>query len=283
MVVYDKIAGQEDIPDKSVPIEDIGFIVLEHRQITLSHSLLARLVENNVALIVCGDNMMPSGMMLNLSGNTVQSERFRSQTEASEPLKKQLWQQTVISKIHNQAVVLEQWGIDNNYLENLKKKVKSGDSDNAEAKASMYYWQRLFPAAWKFRRQREGNPPNNLLNYGYAIIRAAIARSLTGTGLLPTLGIFHKSRYNSYCLADDIMEPYRPYVDTLVRGIIEKTSIIDPMTKEQKNAILNLLGSDVVIDGKKSPLMVATQRTSASLAQCYLGESRKILYPVYGT
>ncbi len=280
VAVYNKIAGQEDMPDKKAPIEDVGCVVLEHRQITISHSLMAKLLENNVALITCNEKMMPAGMFLNLEGNTLQSERFRMQIEATEPLKKQLWQQTIAAKIRNQAAVLEKWGGDIEYMKTQARNVKSGDSENAEAKCSLYYWQRLFPHAWKFYRKRDGLPPNNLLNYGYAIIRAVTARALTGSGLLPTLGIWHRNRYNAFCLADDIMEPYRPYVDDIVRGIVEQTSIIEELTLEHKSKLLAVLSTDVITEDGKSPLMVAVQRTSASLAKCYLGESRKIIYPV---
>lgn len=279
VAVYNKIPGQEEMKDKCAPIEDIGCIVLEHKQITLSHALLAKLLENNIAIIACNDKMMPAGMFLNLEGNTLQSERFRAQIEASEPLKKQLWQQTIASKIKNQGSVLEKWQVDAEFMFKSARQVKSGDSDNMEARCSLYYWQRLFPEAWNFYRRRDGLPPNNLLNYGYAIIRAVVARALTGSGLLPTLGIFHRNRYNAFCLADDIMEPYRPYIDNAVRAIVQKTSLVDELSMEHKVALMNVLSTDVVIDGNKSPLMVAVQKTSASLAKCYLGESRKIMYP----
>lgn len=279
VAVYKYVKGQEDMPDKKAPIEDIGCIVLEHKQISISHNLLGKLLENNVALIACDEKQMPAGMFLNLNGNTLQSERFRAQIEASEPLKKQLWQQTIVAKIRNQAAVLEKWGIDAEYLKKSARAVKSGDSGNMEAKASLFYWQRLFPPVWDFYRKRDGAPPNNLLNYGYAIVRAVVARALTGSGLLPTLGVFHRNRYNSFCLADDIMEPYRPYVDDIVRTIIDGNTISENLTQELKVPLLNVLSRDVEIDNNKSPLMVAVQRTSASLARCYLGESRKILYP----
>lgn len=278
---YKQIKGQEDWPEKTAPIEDLGCIVLEHRQISLSHVLLDFLVHHNVAVVTCDERMMPSGLLLSLEGNTLQSERFRAQIEASEPLKKQLWQQTIQAKISNQAAVLNHWGGEGDWLEQRVKLVKSGDSGNEEATCSSYYWQRLFPAAWKFTRKRDGEAPNNLLNYGYAIIRAVTARALCGSGLLATLGIFHRNRYNAFCLADDVMEPFRPYVDHVVRGIIDKTSHVDPMTREHKNQLLQILSADVLMDGKKSPLMVAVQRTAASMARCYLGEQRKILYPEF--
>jgi len=279
VVCYDHVKGYETIPEKTVPIEDIGMLVLEHQQITISHYLLDRLVANNTGVITCNDTHHPSGMLLPLEGNTLQSERFRAQVEATDPLKKQLWQQTVKAKITNQASVLQKWNIPHHYLANLAQAVKSGDTDNNEAKAAGYYWGNLFPEAWQFFRKREGPPPNNLLNYGYAILRAGMARALTGAGLLPTLGIFHRNRYNAYCLADDIMEPYRPFCDVVVRGIIDNTSAVDTLTRDFKVQLLNLNTADVLLDEEKSPLMVAMQRTAASLAKCYTGEGRKILYP----
>ncbi len=279
VVSYQHVKGYENLPDKTVPIEDIGILLLENQQITLSHYLLDKLVDNNAAVIICNETHHPSGMLLPLEGNTVQSERFRAQIDASEPLKKQLWQQTVKAKITNQAAVLQHWDISNNYLKTSAQSVKSGDADNTEAKAAAYYWSHLFPPAWQFFRKREGPPPNNLLNYGYAILRATVARAIVGAGLLPTFGIFHRSRYNAYCLADDIMEPYRPFVDMIVRKIVDKTSAVETLTQELKVQLLVLPTMDVLLNEETSPLMIATQRTAASLAKCYTGDQRKILYP----
>jgi CRISPR-associated protein Cas1 len=279
VISYNHVKGQEDMDDKTVPIEDIGVIVLDHEQITLSHRLMEKLLDNNAALITCNEKHMPTGMLLNLDGNSLQAERFKHQQDASIPLKKQLWQQTVQYKIANQAAVLKHFDIDCGRMMELSKAVKSGDTDNYEAQAAAFYWKVLFPDAWNFVRHREGAPPNNLLNYGYAILRGIVARSLVGSGLLPTLGIFHHNKYNAYALADDIMEPYRPYVDLLVRQIIDKTSNIEILSKELKARLLTIPSVDVMIDEEKSPLMIAAQRTTASLAKCYSGESRKLIYP----
>jgi CRISPR-associated protein Cas1 len=279
VAIYDHVKGFEDRAEKTVPIEDIGMLVLENQQITLSHYLLDKLVANNTAVITCNETHHPSGMLLPLESHTLQSERFRAQIEATEPLKKQLWQQTVKAKINNQISVLKKWDIKHNTLINLAQSVKSGDTDNNEAKAAAFYWSNLFPPAWLFFRKREGPPPNNLLNYGYAILRATVARAIAGAGLLPTLGIFHRNRYNAYCLADDIMEPYRPFVDVIVRTIIDNTSAVETLTQDLKTQLLKLPTIDVLLEGEKSPLMVATMRTAASLAKCYTGEQRKILYP----
>lgn len=280
VVSYSHVKGMEEIPEKSVPIEDIGILVLEHQQITLTHFLLDKLSSNNTAVVTCNEQHMPSGLLMPLESHTLQSERFRFQIEATEPLKKQLWQQTIKAKIYNQAIVLDKWHLPNQLMLNLAQKVKSGDSDNHEAQASAHYWKNIFPPAWQFFRHREGPPPNNLLNYGYAIVRATMARALAGSGLLPAFGIFHRNRYNAYCLADDIMEPYRPFVDLTVRAIMDKTSQLDVLNRELKNQLLRLPTLDVKIEDEKSPLFVATQRTASSLAKCLAGQQRKIAYPV---
>lgn len=263
----------------SVPIEDIGIIITDHQQITITQALLAQLLENNVAYITCDATHHPAGLFLNMEGNTLQSQKSQLQAEASVPLKKQLWQQTVSAKIKNQAMVLATQREHNKYLLQLSEKVKSGDSENDEAKAAAYYWKKIFPSFLEFRRERYGPPPNNLLNYGYAILRALVARSLVGSGLLPTLGIHHKNQYNAFCLADDVMEPYRPYVDLVVCKIIRMNGKFLEMTPSMKKELLEIPSMDVVIDGKKSPLMNAVSRTTASLVKCFEGDARKILYP----
>lgn len=264
---------------KSTPIEDIGLIILDHQQITITQALLAKLLANNTALITCNHTHHPVGLMLNLDGNSLQSLHFQAQIEASVPLKKQLWQQTISCKIMNQATLLGLQRQENKLLFHYAKEVKSGDSENHEAKAAAYYWKRLFPDFLDFRRDREGLPPNNLLNYGYAILRALVARSLVASGLLPTLGIYHRNQYNSYCLADDIMEPYRPFVDKVVCDIVRGNGRFLEMTPSMKKALLSIPAMDVRIDGKKSPLLNAVQRTTASLAKCFEGKARKLLYP----
>lgn len=266
---------------KKIPIEDIGVMILDNKQITITHGALGALLDNNVAVITCNEHRMPSGLLLPLCGNTTQSERFRHQIEASLPLKKQLWQQTIQTKILNQARVLQHYrGLKCGNMEAWAKQVKSGDSDNLEGRAAVFYWKNLFSNIENFRRDRDGVPPNNLLNYGYAILRAVVARSLVGSGLLPTLGIHHHNRYNAYCLADDIMEPYRPYVDKLVTEIVDSGTNISTLTTEIKNKLLSIPVIDVVINGRRSPLMIGVATTTASLYKCYSGELRKIAYPM---
>lgn len=265
---------------KQIPIEDIGVVVLDNKQITITHGALSALLDNNVAVITCDEHRMPSGLILPLAGNTTQSERFRYQIEASLPLKKQLWQQTIQAKIANQSAVLhQQRGLECGNMEAWVKQVKSGDTDNLEGRAAAFYWQNLFGNIDGFHRDREGIAPNNLLNYGYAILRAVVARSLVGSGLLPTLGIHHHNRYNAYCLADDIMEPYRPYVDTLVAKIVDNGIDCSTLTTEIKGKLLSIPVIDVTISGLRRPLMLAVATTTASLYKCYSGEIRKIAYP----
>jgi len=282
-----QVEKNEELPDSfkeltvhTIPIEDIGVVVLDHKQITITQGLMESLLANNCAVITCDKNHLPVGLHLPLCGNTVQSERFRQQLDSSLPLRKQLWQQTVQQKIYNQARVLETCRsmlVDN--MMKWRRDVLSGDSSNLEGRAAVFYWKNLFPNVEGFNREREGIPPNNMLNYGYAILRAVIARSLVASGLLPTLGIHHHNRYNAYCLADDIMEPYRPYVDELVLKYTDKYGYPEELSTEVKKELLGIPVVDVVINGQRSPLMIAATQTTASLARCFSGESRKIAYP----
>ena len=261
------------------PIEDIGVVVLDNKQITITSGALEALLENNCAVITCDSKSMPVGLMLPLYGNTTQNERFRQQLSASVPLMKQLWQQTIKAKIYNQAFLLDACtNEENKCMKIWATEVKSGDSDNLEARAAAYYWKRLFPIEG-FTRDRNGLPPNNLLNYGYAILRAVVARALVSSGLLPTLGIHHHNRYNAYCLADDIMEPYRPYVDQLVYNMIQTSPDYQELNKSIKAQLLSVPTLEVIIAGKRSPLMVAVSQTTASLYKCFSGELRRIAYP----
>lgn len=264
---------------QTVPIEDIGLIVLDHPQITVTHACISALLENKVAFITCNKKHMPNGMLLPLDGAHTQSERFRQQIDASVPLKKQLWQQTIQAKINNQASVLFDRGIAVDNMRYWAKSVRSGDPDNYEARAAAYYWKNVFHDKLEFFRGREGDPPNNLLNYGYSILRAIVARSLVSSGLLPTLGIHHRNKYNAYCLADDIMEPYRPYVDRIVCGIIDRGENFLELGKEIKGQLLNIASVDVHFEEYRSPLLVGMHRTTSSLAKCFEGSLRRINYP----
>ena len=303
---------------KTIPIEDIGVVVLDHQQLTISQAVIHKLMANNVALITCDNTHHPTGMLLNLDGNTLQSERFRAQIDATLPLKKQLWQQTIKAKLTNQAHHLREHGIDYKPLLHWADEVLSGDGGGHEGRGAAFYWRSMSAVFYSkneesssfrhpeldsgsaeksideqtqmlkqvqhdgtmFFRRREGEPPNNLLNYGYAILRACVARSLVGSGLVPTLGIHHRNQYNAYCLADDIMEPYRPFVDRLVATVWNEMDRPLEINKDIKGKLLNIPTLDVSIDGQSSPLMVALHRTTSSLVGCYDGTQRKVLYPI---
>lgn len=282
-----QVEKNDDLPDSfkehsvhTIPVEDIGVVVLDHKQVTITQALMEALLENNCAVITCDKSHLPLGLLLPLRGNTTQNERFRFQLDASLPLKKQLWQQTVQAKISNQAAVLKLYrGTETGNMLKWQNDVRSGDPDNLEGRAAAYYWKNMFPEVEDFTRDREGVSPNNLLNYGYAILRAVIARALVASGMLPTLGIHHHNRYNAYCLADDIMEPYRPYVDELVVKFTDENGYPDELTPDIKRELLSIPVLDVRINGQRSPLMLAAGQTAASLYRCFSGESRKLIYP----
>jgi len=267
-------------PPVKIPVEDIGVVIFDHYHITYTQSLVTKLLHNNVAMVTCNERHLPQGLMLNLEGNHIQTERFTAQINASVPLKKKLWQQTVKAKIRNQAKMLESIGAETENMKYWENSVTSGDTTNYEGRAAAYYWKCLFKDhISNFKRGRFEEEPNNLLNYGYAILRAVVARSLIASGLLPTLGIHHHNKYNAYCLADDIMEPYRPYVDSVVLKILESEDDIYDLSPALKKQLLQIPVVDIVIDGKKSPLMIGMQRTTASLNACFMGEQRKLIYP----
>ncbi len=294
-------ATQSATRKTTVPLEDIGMVIIEHPQITISHLALSSLLAHGAAVVTCNEKHLPVGLLLPLDGHSLQSRRFREQIEATLPLKKQLWQQTVRQKILNQARALLRQGIAADPLLHWSTEVRSGDPDNIEARAAAWYWPRLFAntplfddfstdnlaeSPDDFIRERYGDWPNCLLNYGYAILRAVIARALVGSGLLPTFGIHHRNQYNAYCLADDIMEPYRPCVDLLVCQMLHEHphppppnkdgSVLSPALKRQ---LLVIPVMDVLMENKQSPLQVAVQRTTNSLAACFQGQQRQILYP----
>ncbi len=269
--------------NKTIPIEDIGVIIIDHYGVVISQYLLNSLLENNSAVVICNAAHHPTGMFLNLSANQTQSEKFRAQIDASLPLKKSLWQQTVQTKITNQALLLKAKDIDVTNMFKWVKDVKSGDTGNHEARAAAFYWKAIFADNINFYRSRTGPPPNSLLNYCYAILRAVTARALAASGLLPTLGIHHRNKYNAYCLADDIMEPYRPYADRIVCEITDNGNIAEELTPQIKKRLLEIASIDIYLNGEKSPLMVGMQRTTSSVARCFEGKSKKILYPVFST
>jgi CRISP-associated protein Cas1 len=272
--------ADEQQESKSIPVEDIGMVVIDHQQVGITHGIINALIDNNAAILWCDNRHLPNGLVLPMAGNDTFTKKMRTQLEASEPLKKQLWKQTIQQKILNQAAILKWMGKHYEPVRKLAANVGSGDMENIEGRASYLYWQTLFEDDEDFKRHRYGPPPNQLFNYGYAILRAVVARSLVASGCFLAMGIHHRNQYNAFCLADDIMEPYRPYVDRVVMQMLRdaKEPITEDITKEQKQALLQIPTIDIVIDGERSPLMVGMQRTTASVMKCFEGEARKILY-----
>ena len=272
---------KSEIRESTIPIEDIGFLVLDHPEIYLSIPAMNLIVENNTAIIICGSNHLPNGMFLNLNSHHIQQEIFKNQIEASVPLKKQLWQQTIVEKIRNQGELLAKITENKNTFDFLASKVLSGDTSNMEGVAAQQYWKN-FPLPNHeidgIKRERYGDYPNNFLNYGYAILRAATARALSGSGLLNTLGIHHKNKYNAFALADDIMEPFRPIVDEKVFDIMKRYQEQE-LNTAIKAELLQILTQTVYFKEEKSPLMVGLQKTASSLQQCFTGNRKKIKYP----
>ena len=273
------VVSLENDVEKTVPIEDIGMVILDHYQIKITQPVLQALTVNNAAVLVNDASHLPLGLLLPMASHTTYTQKLQFQINASQPLKKNLWQQTIKQKIRNQAALLRQQDIEAENMAYWALQVKSGDPDNYEGRAAAYYWQKLFDGT--FKRGRYGAPPNNLLNYGYAILRAVVARSLVASGMLPVLGIHHRNKYDAYCLADDIMEPYRPYVDRLVLNITDKETFSGELTTEIKRELLQIPVTDITINGNSGPLMVGMQQTTASLMRCFEGEGRKIAYPEF--
>ena len=273
-----KVTDPETKEEKgSVPIEDIGLLMLDHYQITLSHQLIQELMKNNVILISCDERHLPLAGMLPFSGNSLFSERVKVQMEVSEPLKKQLWKQTIECKIQNQLKVLEQLGKYASPMYEYLKEVKSGDTTNMEGIAAQHYWKYLIDN--DFLRDRFGDYPNPFFNFGYGVLLSIIARALVDTGLLLVLGIFHRNKYNPYCLASDIMEPYRPIADLLVMKWLQLHPEKQSLDKESKTFLLQIATQDVNIEKLVRPLIVGVKMTASSLLKCYTGEKRQISYP----
>lgn len=283
----DQLVIQQGEESRSVPIEDIGVLLLESYQVTVTQPVLTALMKNDSVVITCDESHHPNGIMLPVSGNSIHTAILRDQMTASVPYRKQLWQQTVKAKLLNQAEVLDRIGKESAPLRRWAVGVRSGDTSNLEARGAKYYWEHFLPtdlpalAGMGFRRDPDGTPPNNLLNYGYAILRAAVARALVSSGLHPALGIHHQNEYNAFCLADDIMEPYRPFVDMLVRSLVLDGTPLDTLTTETKKKLLSILIVDVKMEGALKPLSLALSTTTKSLADCYAKERRVLKYPEF--
>jgi CRISPR-associated protein Cas1 len=263
----------------SFALSDLGFIVLDHPQITITHYALAELAEQDIVVVSCDQKHLPISLNLPIYGNSLHSKRIQKQISITIPQKKQLWASIIKQKIINQAKILSLLKPDISIepLINASKDVRSGDTTNREAYASTYYWKHLFTL--DFIRDRYGDPPNHLLNYGYAIVRSSIAKAIVGSGLHPSLGLFHKNQYNAFCLADDLMEPYRPFVDYTVFHLAATEDIPDELTTNLKKELLSILTMDVIINKRTSPLMIATQHTADSYQQFLNDKKTKLKLP----
>ncbi len=260
------------------PIEDVGVVIVESQLVQFTVPLLNALADNNVAVVFCNAQCMPNTMLMPLESNAVQQEVYRLQTEVSLPTKKRIWKEIIEHKIRNQAVLLDLLGRDGNLLKPYYMNVLSGDSDNREGLAAKIYWQQMYGRS--FNRSRNGESPNSWLNYGYAILRAAVARALLGSGLFPAFGLFHRNRYNAFPLADDVMEPYRPFVDYAVYQLFEDSpeACLD---KEVKQQLVRVLFTDVKMKGQIRPLQVALSMTTASLVRALKDKKESIIYPSF--
>lgn len=270
----------------SIPCEDIGVLLVDHQGVTYTHSVFTELLQCGAAVVLCGGDHHPTGMLLPIESNSVQTERFRQQIEAKEPVKKRLWKQIVKAKIKHQAKVVGKDSDVYKSLMALRDRVRSGDPDNIEAQASRKFWpvylQDVVSTSSpqvQFRRNIDGAPPNNMLNYGYMVMRAAVARALCSAGLLPSLGIHHRNRYNAFCLADDLLEPFRGFVESRVRDVYSDIGPVDDLEQATKAKLLEVLYEEVSVAGFKGPLMVGLHRTMASLQRCFAGEQKKIDLP----
>ena len=271
------VLAYKDDPDNKVtiPIEDIGVVIIEHQQVSITIPLMNALVEGNVQVVMCNNRGMPSAMLQSFEGNNLQGENLRNQMGAGEVLKKQLWKQIVEAKIRNQAALLNKVGQEGDRLKQYYQNVKSGDADNREGIAARIYFSELFGES--FLRDRTVPGINALLNYGYAILRAATARALVSSGLLPAIGIFHHNRSNAFPLADDVMEPYRPYVDEIVYDMAMQAKL--DLTKDVKAELINVLYADTQFSRVTRPLSVGLTLTTASLSKCFAKEQTKLSLP----
>lgn len=269
---------------KSVPLEDTGFVIVESLQITISAALLNALSEYKIGVVFCNPSHMPSALLQPFAGHTLMQKVVAAQLSATEARKDRLWKQTVKAKIRNQAVCLQLCGQDGGrQLLRMADQVKNGDPENVEGGAArIYFKNHNLPE--NFVRDRMGIMPNGALNYGYAILRAAVARALVASGLLTVVGIHHHSQYDPYCLADDIMEPYRPFVDFLLfspDSLSREAQDLTELTPELKQKLLTVLTADVIMGGRCIPVMSAISQTTASLSRCFLNEEKEIIYPEF--
>ncbi|MBW7850892.1 MAG: type II CRISPR-associated endonuclease Cas1 [Rhodospirillales bacterium] len=273
------VIERPDQPRATLPIEDLGVVVVDDARATYTQAVFIELLAAGATVMVTGRDHLPVGMMLPLDAHHVQTERHRAQVDAGRPLKKRLWQALVRAKIALQGDVLRTFGGEDGGLGCMARRVRSGDPDNLEAQAAQRYWPRLFGP--DFRRDRTAEGINALLNYGYAVVRAATARAVVASGLIPSLGVFHKNRGNPFCLADDLLEPYRPFVDWRVRLLCDESGTEVPSLDHRPNraALLSLFNETVVVEGRRLPFLLAIQTGAVSLCRALVGEGKTLALP----
>ena len=273
------VIERPDMPMATLPLEDLGVVIVDDRRAVYTQSVLIELMAVGATLIVTGPDHLPAGMMLPLDAHHVQTERHRAQIEAAEPVRKRIWQALVMAKIRQQATMLVHFTGQTGGLDAMAHRVRSGDPDNLEAQAAQRYWPRLFGK--DFRRDRDADGINAVLNYGYAVIRAAIARSIVASGLIPSLGVFHKNRSNAFCLADDLFEPYRPFVDWRVKKLHQAASgdQLRVADKPTRAALLALFNEGVAVKGRRLPMLGAIEASATSLARALTGGDKTLALP----
>ncbi len=260
-----------------VPIEDIGALILEHSAINITQPLIIECQKHNASIIFCDEKHLPYSTILPLAeGNKLHQKILKQQINITEPVRKNLWKQVIQHKITNQANTLKRFDKPFMYLQKLSNEVKSGDTTNRESLAAQYYWRALFGK--DFVRDQNADGVNAILNYGYAIIRAMIARGIVASGLHPAIGLFHHNQYNGLCLADDLMEPLRPWVDNVAYQLHQENANIS-ITQEVKTPFLNLISENVKFKNKQMPLMVSINYLMADLKRNFAKESKTIVYP----
>ncbi len=273
------VIERPDLPKATLPIEDLGVVIVDDTRATYTQSVFLSLLEAGATVLVTGRDHLPAGMMLPLDAHHVQTERHRAQVETSAPVRKRAWQTIVRAKIVQQAAVLSHFTESHGGLAPMARRVRSGDPDNLEAQAAQRYWPRLFGKT--FRRDRKAEGVNALLNYGYAVVRAAVARAVVAAGLIPSLGVHHRHRNNPFCLADDLLEPYRPYVDWRVRQMAGDDAEAAPHLSERETRaeLLSLLNETVHVGGRREPLLLAFHTSAASLCRTLTGGDRTLALP----
>ncbi len=266
----------DDSKRNTAPIEDLGIVIAENQRIVFTIPLLNALADNNTIVILCDGHMMPNSIITGLHVNSTQSEVLRAQVSMIDsPTNKRIWKQIIEAKIRNQSLLLDKLGLDGASLKPMYSNVVSGDANNREGAAAKIYWRIIFSD--NFSREREGNAPNNMLNYGYSILRSAVARALIGSGLNPSFGLFHRNRYNSMPLADDVMEPFRPFVDEIVYELYNNGET--ELTTEVKSHLVNVLSCDTQYGNIQRPLLLGLSMTTASLVKCYINKEKKLVLP----